>query len=77
MRLSCVLLVEFRAQARSTSVDETARTLFSETHFYATYEEAQKGFIDMIDRGNSYKNLEKYLGNGVCLVLGMDLSESQ
>jgi hypothetical protein len=77
MRLSCVLLVEFRAQAGFTSVDDTARLLFLETGYYNTYDEAQKKFIEMIEWGHKYKNLEKHLGNGVCLVLGMDLSESQ
>ncbi|KAF2170532.1 hypothetical protein M409DRAFT_19352 [Zasmidium cellare ATCC 36951] len=62
---------------RGISASDTARALCSYGLFnQTTPEKVESTMKDMVNWGHRYKNLEKTLGKGICLVLGTQLSET-
>ncbi len=71
------MLVEFREEIGTPSVEATADFL----HYFAAFgrdvEEATKILNIMIDHGSKYKQLENLLGVGVCFVLPTNIGETK
>jgi hypothetical protein len=71
--------VEYRAAfGYGSEVDENTIGNICRTSVYPRSKtETKEHLAVMIERGGYYRNLEKYLGQGICFVLGTTLSESQ
>lgn len=76
-RLSCLVLVRYRARAGPTPLEVTAQALHECASLDRTYQNAMSALVNMIERGDSYESLERDVGGGVCLVLGTSLPETQ
>lgn len=70
-----MLLVKVMADAK-THVQSVAYILWS-AGYWSSEEQAREELEKMIECGKKYKYLNLEIGNGVCLVLGTTLSESQ
>lgn len=75
-RASCILLLEFRARYKCSSVEETAAAIHPFWSINYSLEYLTDTLHSMIDDGHRYKNIEKALGAGSILVLGKDISET-
>jgi hypothetical protein len=78
MRLLCILLVAYRAElGYESEIDQnTIDTICMAPSYCMSEKETKRLLGTMIEHGGYYLNLEKYLGQGICFVLGTSLSES-
>lgn len=71
------MLIEFRKEVGETPIEDTAWFL----HYYArlgrNVQEATSTLNTMIESGSKYKQLEDYLGAGVCFVLPTNIGETK
>lgn len=70
------MLVEFRERMGLTSVEETVQSLQGVVGLCRSEQHTRHTLSTMIDHGHKYRNLERHLGHGVCLFLGISLSET-
>ena len=75
-RCACILLVEFRSRFGYPSDEDTAQTIINLGLFHGDLSRLKQEIAEMINAGTRYKNLEKSLGMGASLVLGVNISES-
>lgn len=76
----CILLVEVQRflPGHKHAAQEIARALCERGLFPdTTVGNVEKTLKEMERRGDQYLVLERALGKGICVVLGMQLSESQ
>ena len=71
-----MLLVAFRESQSCSSIEETAATLYPLLPCQGTQQDLLEQLHHMDDAGHRYKNIEKSLGTGSCLVLGTDIAET-
>lgn len=76
-RCACILLSEYRAQQNYPPEADTVEEILQSGLFGLKSEQVAKTIRDMITDGSRYRNLENQLGDGICLVLGMELKESR
>lgn len=75
-RIACIVLVEFQKVTGMPTVFDLSRTVEISPAMEIPPMEIGKTVKAMLDHGSRYKNMEKELGVGICLVLGCQLPES-
>jgi hypothetical protein len=76
-RCTCILLYEFQRRYPLLALDHP-QVVHSLTPIFNTYTSSKlsQTIKHMMDVGSRFKNLEKFLGPGLALVLGCDIAES-
>lgn len=75
-RIACIVLVKFQRLAGMPTMTDLTRTVEINPAMKIPPMEIGKTVEAMLDHGSRYKNMEKELGVGICLVLGCQLPES-
>lgn len=75
-RCACILLVEFQQQFQCEWDSACTEALTIIGNLDRKPEEIERDVKDMLGCGGRYLNLERSLGAGASLVLGLDIAES-
>ena len=75
-RITCIVLVELQRKTGMPTAADLAQTVVMTATMELPPMEIEKTVKAMLDHGIRYRNMEKALGTGICLVLGCYLPES-
>lgn len=75
-RITCIVLVELQRKTGMPTAADLAQTVVTTATMELPPMEIEMTVKAMLDHGSRYRNMEKALGIGICLVLGCYLPES-
>lgn len=75
-RITCIVLVELQRKTGMPTAADLAQTVVMTATMKLPPMEIEKTVKAMLDHGSRYRNMEKALGMGICLILGCYLPES-
>lgn len=75
-RITCIVLVELQRKTGMPTAADLAQTVVMSATIQLPPMDIEKAIKAMLDHGSRYRNMEKALGMGICLVLGCYLPES-